>query len=98
VLGTLAYMAPEQLVAREVDQRADLYATGVILAEILTGRRPFEDSASLRADHYPPALYGVLRRCLAKAPEERFSSAGELGGALIPALRACGAGGAPSAA
>jgi len=96
VLGTLAYMAPEQFSGRGVDQRADLYAAGVILVEMLTGHRPFEDSPSLRADyHLPPgfpnrpALNAVLQRCLATAPGERFPSAAELHSALIPALRAC---------
>jgi len=96
VLGTLAYMAPEQLSGKDVDQRADLYAAGVVLVEILTGHRPFEHGPSLRADyHLPPgfpnrpALDAVLQRCLATAPGERFPSAAELHSALIPALRAC---------
>ena len=95
VLGTLAYMAPEQLSGKDVDQRADLYAAGVVLVEMLTGHRPFENSATLRADyHLPsdfpnqPALDAILPRCLATAPGERFSSAPELRGVLIPALRA----------
>jgi serine/threonine-protein kinase len=94
VLGTLAYMAPEQLAGKDVDQRADIYAAGLVLAEMLTGRRPFEDSAAPRADRYLPpgfpnhaALEAVLQRCLAMAPHERFLSAAELRGALIPALR-----------
>jgi GAF domain-containing protein len=87
MLGTLAYMAPEQLLGKEVDQRADLYAAGVILAEMLTGRRPFEDGGP-QTDRCP-ALDAVLQRCLAKAPGERFPSATELRAALIPALRAC---------
>jgi len=102
VLGTLAYMAPEQLSGKDVDQRADLYAAGVVLVEMLTGRRPFEDGANLRTDyHLPPgfphqaALESVLQRCLARAPGERFSSAAELHSALIPALRACDTGRAP---
>jgi serine/threonine-protein kinase len=103
VLGTLAYMAPEQFSGTDVDQRADLYAAGVVLVEMLTGHRPFEDSPSLRADyHLPPdfpnqpALDAVLQRCLATAPGGRFSSATELCGVLIPALRVCDTGRAPS--
>jgi serine/threonine protein kinase len=94
VLGTLAYRAPERFSRTDVDQRADLYAAGVVLVEMLTGHRPFEDSAHLRADYHLPtdlpnqaALDDVLQRCLATAPEERFSSARELRGVLIPALR-----------
>ena len=96
VLGTMAYMAPEQFSRSDVDQRADLYAAGVVLVEMLTGHRPFGESLSLRADyHLPPdfpnqpASDAVLQRCLATAPGERFSSAAELHSALIPALRAC---------
>jgi serine/threonine-protein kinase len=105
VLGTLAYMPPEQLLGKKVDHRGDLYAAGVILVEMLTGRRPFEDGsredllgAALHGDyHLPPglpnrtALDGLLQRCLAKAPQDRFPSAPEMRGALIPALRACDA-------
>ena len=99
VLGTLAYMAPEQFAGTGVDQRADLYAAGVVLVEMLTGHRPFEDSPNLRTEyHLPldfpnqPALDAVVQRCLATAPELRNSSAAELHSALIPALRGCGAG------
>jgi serine/threonine protein kinase len=102
VLGTLAYMAPEQILCQEVDLRADIYAAGVILAEMLTGRRPFADGVSLRPDyHLPPgvpnhaALDDVLQRSLA-APQGRFSQAADMRSALIPALRACGDCGAPA--
>jgi len=95
VLGTLAYMAPEQLAGKDVDQRADIYAAGVVLAEMLTGHRPVEGAVSLRADHYLPSgfpnhavLDAILQRCLAMAPQDRFPSAAELCIALIPALRA----------
>ena len=96
VMGTLAYMAPEQLRGREVNARADVYSAGVILVEMLTRARPFADGADIRADYsLPPGvpndttLAAVLRRCLAVAPDERFPSAAELRIALIPALRAC---------
>jgi eukaryotic-like serine/threonine-protein kinase len=95
VLGTLAYMAPEQFAGRDVDQRADIYAAGVILAEVLTGRRPFSDGVNLRREYHLPlgvpnhaALDAVLQRCLAIAPQERFPSAADLRSALIPCLRA----------
>jgi serine/threonine-protein kinase len=95
VLGTLAYMAPEQLLGREVDASADVYSAGVILVEMLTGGRPFADEADRRHEYHLPggtpnytALDAVLQRCLALAPDERYHSAAELRSALLPALRA----------
>jgi eukaryotic-like serine/threonine-protein kinase len=97
VLGTLAYMAPEQLLGQEVDARADVYSAGVMLVEMLTRARPFADGADIRPDYrLPPgipnhaALDAVLRHCLAMAPHERFLSATELRSALIPVLRRSG--------
>jgi serine/threonine-protein kinase len=96
VLGTLAYMAPEQVAGRDVDERADIYAAGVILDEMLTGRRPLDDPSTFHADRCLPAgfphqgaLASVLRRCLALIPGERFSSVVELRDELLPVLRAC---------
>ncbi len=94
VLGTLAYMAPEQFRGREVDARADVYSAGVILVEMLTRTRPFADEAAVGVDyHLPPevsnhaALDAVLGRCLTPMPRDRFPSAAELRAALVPALR-----------
>jgi len=99
VLGTLQYMAPEQLEGREVDARADLFAAGAVLYEMVTGRRAFESgsdagviSAILRAQPPPidtlqPAapvsLTRVIQTCLSKDPDERWQSAGELRHALV---------------
>jgi serine/threonine protein kinase len=101
VMGTVGYMSPEQLLGQEVDQRTDIFAVGVMLAETMTGRRPFDGGthadASLAVLHQPYHLPGttaegiavdeVLQRCLAKDPSERFASAGSLREVLIPALR-----------
>jgi serine/threonine-protein kinase len=91
VLGTVNYMAPEQLQGREADARADLFAFGALLYEMLTGRRAFEGStpasvivAILERDPplasewqplSPPALDRLVRGCLAKDPDQRWDSA-----------------------
>jgi serine/threonine protein kinase len=98
LIGTTAYMAPEQIRFSAVDARTDVYALGVVLFEMLTGRSPFEATSaiSLLYQHlYQPApdvrqfnpaipasLAQVTARALAKAPEERFQSAEEMAAAL----------------
>jgi predicted Ser/Thr protein kinase len=91
ILGTLQYMAPEQLEGKEAEARTDIFAFGAVVYEMLTGRHEFEgkSQASLIAailerepasiaDSAPPALDRVLRRCLAKDPEQRWESARDL--------------------
>ncbi|MDI3288009.1 protein kinase [Polyangium sp. 15x6] len=98
--GTLAYMAPEQWLGEKVDARADLWAVGVILYELVAGAHPLapltrervENVADLDAamprlrDVLPElsALSDVVDRCLRKRKEERFASADELLAALTP--------------
>lgn len=103
LLGTLSYMAPEQLSGGRPDERSDLFSLGIIAFEAVTGRHPFPGSnaaeviqAILRAEPHIPGVTpearrvdAVLRRCLAKAPRHRHASVAELAADLIPALHAC---------
>lgn len=96
-VGTPAYMPPEQVLGGKVDARADLYSAGVILYEMLTGRRPFEGSTnsvmhkivhapaprvSESTAAFPPGLDTVVAKVLAKDPNDRYDSAAEFWSAL----------------
>ena len=91
LLGTMGYMAPEQLRGDPVDARTDVFAFGCVLYEMLSGRRPFAGgssadyvSAALRDDPAPLedslslGLRAIVRRCLEKRPAARYQGAGEL--------------------
>ena len=94
VLGTAAYMSPEQVRAHPVDHRSDIFSFGLVLYEMLTGRQAFKAesavetmSAILKADpprladsrrDLPPDLDRIILHCLEKNPEERFQSAGDI--------------------
>jgi len=98
LLGTLEYMAPEQLEGKEADARTDIFALGVVIYEMATGRKAFEgdSKASLIAKILttqpppiatvqpvsPPQLDTVVQKCLAKKPEERWQSAAEVSSEL----------------
>jgi tRNA A-37 threonylcarbamoyl transferase component Bud32 len=98
VLGTVRYLSPEQVQGSEVDARADIYSTGLVLYEMVTGRPAFQaknDVATamvrLTRDPLPPrAVRGgisrglelVILRAIARRPEDRFQSAEAMGGAL----------------
>ena len=81
VLGTPAYMAPEQFLGGDVDFRADLYAVGVLLVEMVTGVHPFATGAVNEVEGrapIPPALESIANRCLARDPRDRYGSTREL--------------------
>jgi serine/threonine protein kinase len=94
IIGTLQYMAPEQLEGGEVDARTDIFAFGAVVYEMATGKKAFEgkSQASLIAKILatnpppmsslqpmtPPALERIVKSCLAKDPDERWQSAADL--------------------
>ena len=88
ILGTAAYMAPEQAKGRAVDKRADIWAFGVVLYEMVTGRRPFDGesvsetlAAVIKSDPdwsaVPPQLQRLLRSSLEKDPKRRLRDIGD---------------------
>jgi serine/threonine-protein kinase len=98
VVGTAAYMAPEQLKLEKQDGRTDLYALGVVLYEYLTGKQPFaaDNPGAIMMKHLTemppdittivkdvsPEINGIIMRLLAKEPKDRFNSAHDLREAL----------------
>jgi serine/threonine-protein kinase len=90
IVGTPQYMAPEQIEGKEVDARADIFAFGIVLYEMVTGRKPFEGTTttglitSILSSDPPPvaalkplapvSLERLIRTCLAKNPDERWAS------------------------
>ena len=100
VVGTTSYMSPEQVRGEATDTRSDIFAVGIVIAEMLTGRNPFRrgtaaetmsailrDSPSETIESIPgdPAIRRILGRCLERDPRQRFQSARDLGFALAGA-------------
>lgn len=95
IAGTLSYMAPEQLLGGEIDERTDIHAAGFVLYEMATGLRPFSEvdrsqliGAILHRPPRPPTAFNprlsaelqrIILKCLEKNPENRYQSARELG-------------------
>lgn len=101
-VGTLNYVAPEQLQAEQIDARADIYSLACVLFETLSGRLPYEGSDARKmwghANEPPPALADteaplgrrfdpVIARAMAKDPGERYPSAGDFGRAVLATAR-----------
>jgi len=98
ILGTLQYMAPEQLEGKEADARTDIFAFGAVLYEMATGKKAFSGTSqasligailkdepaliSTLQPMSPPALDRIIRTCLAKDPEDRWQSAHDVGSEL----------------
>ena len=94
IIGTPAYMAPEQAQGTGVDGRTDIYAVGIILFEMLTGKQPYEADTPMAVAFkhitdpvpniheanpaLPPAVNTVIQKAMAKSKDERFSTAGEM--------------------
>jgi HAMP domain-containing protein len=97
-VGTPHYAAPEQLAGDDVDRRADIYASGVLMCEMFCGKLPFTGSntmeiymaqmqqAPIKPSEYwpeiPPGLEALILRCIARRAEDRFQNASDLGAAL----------------
>jgi len=112
VVGTIPYMSPEQLRGEPTDARTDLFALGIVLYELATGKRPFggasavEISSAILRDppppprsvrgDLPPDLDRIIERCLAKDPERRVQTAKDVRNELELVRRNVGPSGAPS--
>jgi serine/threonine protein kinase len=104
VLGTPAYLSPEQIEGQKQDGRSDLFSLGVVLYEMITGVRPFAGNSlgevcaqiltdnpvppSKRNPSIPAAFDRIIARCLAKNPDERYQSGNDLARALYLVARA----------
>ena len=93
IVGTVQYMAPEQLQGKDLDSRTDIFAFGAVLYEMLTGRKAFEGGSQAEViaailEREPPSMSGLpsvpralewtIRTCLAKDPDERWQSAADV--------------------
>jgi serine/threonine-protein kinase len=102
ILGTAAYMSPEQAEAKSADERSDVFSFGLVFYEMLSGRRAFTGDSAIAIMagilhkepeplQAPPALQTILARCLRKSPADRFPSFVQVKEALLAATSAAGA-------
>lgn len=103
IIGTPAYMSPEQAHGAPIDARSDIYSLGIVLFELITGHEPYHAETPMGLllmhinepippltkfrDDVPPSLQHVVERATAKDPDQRYSSAGELAESLAAAVR-----------
>jgi len=94
VLGTVAYMSPEQALGKQIDHRTDIFSIGIVLYEMATGRLPFSGKTATETidkiihaepesvihlnGNIPPQLELIIRKCMEKFPEARYQSAAEI--------------------
>ncbi len=103
IMGTPAYMSPEQIQGMETDARTDVYSAGVVLFQLLSGKRPFDGTmatimnavvngptprASAKCARVTPALDAVVARAMARSPDDRYATAAAFNQALRAAVGA----------
>ena len=97
ILGTAAYMSPEQAEAKAVDARSDIFSFGLVLYELLSGRRAFTGGSTIaimaailhkepQPLAAPPSIQTIIQRCLRKSPADRFQSMAQVKEALLAAV------------
>jgi eukaryotic-like serine/threonine-protein kinase len=112
IVGTFQYMSPEQVEGKELDGRSDIFSLGAVLYEMVTGQRAFEGKSQLSVASAilekepapinatkpltPPALDYSVRKCLAKAPDDRWQSASDLASELKWAAEGSSQAGVPA--
>ncbi|MDI6828901.1 MAG: serine/threonine-protein kinase, partial [Armatimonadota bacterium] len=99
VFGTPSYMSPEQIAGKQLDRRTDIFSLGIVIYEMLVGRKPFTGDSVVTITYnimnqevvippqVPPFMANIIRRCLAKDPNMRYQSADEIKADLSPSAQ-----------